>query len=297
MHHRLGYLKNYTINEMIKNNSAIGLPKTTLKEKSSECEECIKNKMVNKPHKNTNNNRSIQLGDLLLMDLSGPYDVDDNFKRFYLLIIDDHTRYIWIYIIFYKNEAMQHMINLIKSINNKYNITVKAVRTDNGSEFVNSTVTIFFNSYEIEHQKTTIYSPESNGITERYNRTVKNMIRCLLNKTNLPAEYWTEAAKTSVYILNRCLSTKNKIKSAYELLNKRKPSLKHMKIFGCKCFYIIKNNKNKLLPRSKIAIFLGYNNEHQAYNLLDINTREIKVSRDVKFIENVFPTLHGNSSN
>jgi len=75
-------------------------------------------------------------------------------------------------------------------------------------------------------------SPNQNGVTERRNRTLLDMVQSMLSNSNLPKSLWAEALNTTVYILNR-VPTKAVPKTPFELFKGWKPSLKHMRIWGC----------------------------------------------------------------
>ncbi|KAL6311037.1 hypothetical protein AAG906_015922 [Vitis piasezkii] len=75
-------------------------------------------------------------------------------------------------------------------------------------------------------------SPDQNGVAERRNRTLLDMVRSMLSDSKLPKFLWTKALKTVVYILNR-VPTKAVPKTPFELLKGWKPSLRHMHVWGC----------------------------------------------------------------
>ena len=62
---------------------------------------------------------------------------------------------------------------------------------------------MFCEKTDIEHQLTAPYTPQQNGVSERKNRTIMEMVRCMLHEKGLPKEYWAEAANTAVFLLNR----------------------------------------------------------------------------------------------
>ena len=68
-----------------------------------------------------------------------------------------------------------------------------------------------------------------NGVVERRNRTLKDMVKSMISHSNLPKSLWGEALKTTAYIFNR-VPTKATTKTPYELWTGKKPSLKHLHI-------------------------------------------------------------------
>ena len=75
-------------------------------------------------------------------------------------------------------------------------------------------------------------SPEQNGVAERRNRTLKDMMRSMMSRSNLLEYLWGEAIKTAIYILNR-VPSKSVPKTPFELWTSRKPSLNHFRVRGC----------------------------------------------------------------
>ncbi|UYV62499.1 SMG1 [Cordylochernes scorpioides] len=142
----------------------------------------------------------------------------------------------------------------------------------------------FLNQSGIKHQLTVPYSPAQNGVAERKNRSLMEMTRCMLFDSGLPQSLWAEAVTTANYLHNR-IPSKATDKTPFELWTNRKPSLKHLKRFGCKAFaYIPKIKRNKLDRKVIEGIFLGYDDRSKGYRILH-DTDNITISRSVKFIE------------
>ena len=113
------------------------------------------------------------------------------------------------------------------------------------------------------------------------------MVRSMLSSFNLPKFLWTEALKTAVYILNR-VSTKAVPKMPFELFKGWKPSLQHVRIWGCPCEIRIYNPQEKKLdPRTISGYFIGYAERSKAYRFYypSYHTRFVE-SRNAKFLEN-----------
>ncbi|GJS87909.1 retrovirus-related pol polyprotein from transposon TNT 1-94 [Tanacetum coccineum] len=107
---------------------------------------------------------------LLHMDLCGPMRVASiNGKRYILVIVDDYSRFTWVRFLRTKDEAYEAIIKCIKSIQVRLNATIRNVRTDNGTEFVNQTLREFYENVGISHQTSVARTPQQNGIVERRN--------------------------------------------------------------------------------------------------------------------------------
>ena len=77
--------------------------------------------------------------------------------------------------------------------------------------------------------------PQHNGVTEKRNRTLLDMVRSMMSKANLPKSFWGYALETAVYILNR-VSSKSVEVTPYKIWTNKKPYLSHMKVWGCPAY-------------------------------------------------------------
>ncbi len=128
-------------------------------------------------------------------------------------------------------------------------------------------------------------TPEQNGVAERLNRTLVEMVRSMLIDANLSHKFWAEALSTAAYLKNRSPSRGLERITPVEALTKRKPKVDHLRIFGCDAYvHIPKDERNKLDSKAKKAIFMGYGSETKGYRLYD-SRGKIFYSRDVKFNE------------
>ncbi|GJS53757.1 retrovirus-related pol polyprotein from transposon TNT 1-94 [Tanacetum coccineum] len=105
------------------------------------------------------------------------------------------------------------------------------------------TLNAFFKEEGIEHQTSTPRTPEQNGVVERRNRTLVEAARTMLSASKLPLFFWAEAIATACYTQNRSIIIPTHEKTAYHIINDRKPSIKHLHIFGCTC-YLTRDGEN-----------------------------------------------------
>eukprot|EP00268_Persea_americana_P019839 TRINITY_DN20208_c0_g1_i1.p1 TRINITY_DN20208_c0_g1~~TRINITY_DN20208_c0_g1_i1.p1 ORF type:complete len:215 (-),score=29.01 TRINITY_DN20208_c0_g1_i1:142-759(-) len=115
----------------------------------------------------------------------------------------------------------------------------------------------------------------------------------MLHSSHVPLKFWGEAVLTAAYLINRTPSTVLSGISPYEKLFSYKPTLSHLKVFGCTCFVLLHDNeRTKLEPKSTICVFLGYGIEHKGYRCYDPKTNKLRISRNVTFLEHIpFYTL------
>ncbi|KAL0290196.1 UNVERIFIED_CONTAM: Retrovirus-related Pol polyprotein from transposon TNT 1-94 [Sesamum calycinum] len=157
-----------------------------------------------------------------------------------------------------------------------------------------------FNKVVIQQFETPPYSPSSNGVAERKNRTFKDMINSLLLTSGLPKYLWGEALNTACHILNR-VPLKHNTSTPFELWKGRKPSLKYFRVWGCLAKVLVPEHKRKKLgPKTVDAVFLGYVETSYALRFLvikseipGIEVNTIVEFRDAVFLEDVFPMKTG----
>jgi transposase InsO family protein len=97
--------------------------------------------------------------------------------------------------------------------------------------------------FGIRHQFSAKYTPQSNGLVERKNRTLIDMVRSMLSEYNVSQSFWAEAINIACYYINRLYYHPLKEKTPYELLNGRKPNIVYFRVFGCECYILKKGTR------------------------------------------------------
>nr|GEU95595.1 hypothetical protein [Tanacetum cinerariifolium] len=143
-------------------------------------------------------------------------------------------------------------------------------------KFLNKTLHAYFKEEGIEHQNSTPRTPEQNEVVQRRNRTLVEAARTMLFAYKLPLFFWAEAIAAACYTQNRSLIIHRHEKTPYHIINGRKPSLKHLHIFGCTC-YIAQDgeNLNKMKEKRDSCILVGYSTRSKGYKVYNKRTRLI----------------------
>nr|GFC67234.1 putative ribonuclease H-like domain-containing protein [Tanacetum cinerariifolium] len=163
---------------------------------------------------------------LFHMDLCGSMRVQSiNGKRYVLVVVDDYSRYTWVFFLHSKEEASDVIISFIKKTQVNLQLQVQRVRTDNGTEFKNKILAKFFDEVGITQQFSATRTPQQNGVMERRNRTLVEAARTMLAFANLSLFLWAEAIAITYFTQNRLIIHKRFDKTPYELMNKRKPNI------------------------------------------------------------------------
>lgn len=111
---------------------------------------------------------------------------------------------------------IQQLVNGIADDEADSSRVIKTLRSDNGGEYNPTEFENYCKQQGIQHQYTTAYTPQQNGIAERMNRSLAERARCLLFDAGLPKTYWAEAINMAAYIINRSVnSTSNKTQTSF----------------------------------------------------------------------------------
>jgi transposase InsO family protein len=225
---------------------------------------------------------------LVHSDICGPVTPESNSgKRYLITFIDDFSRKCWVYFISAKSEAFT-MFKKFKSLAEKEaGSLMGCLRTDRGGEFTSKD----FNEYcllnGIKRQLTAAYTPQQNGVAERKNRRIMNLVRSMLSEKYIPREFWPEVVNWCVLVLNRSPTLAVKDLTPEEAWSCVKPSVEYFRVFGCIGHVHIPNVKRtKLDSRSSKCVLFGVSEKTKGYRMYNPITKKIVISRDVIFEEN-----------
>ncbi|GJT80587.1 retrovirus-related pol polyprotein from transposon TNT 1-94 [Tanacetum coccineum] len=255
-HRRLSHL-NLRINLSQDRGLCSRSPKLSLKDHL--CSACALGKSSKKPHKPKSEDTNQEKLYLLHMDLCGPMRVASvNGKKYILVIVDDYSQFTWVKCLRSKDEAPAFIINFLKMIQVRLKETVRRIRTDNGTEFVNQTLREYYEKVGISHETSVARSPQQNGVVERRNRTLIEAARTMLIYAKAPLFLWAEAVATACYTQNCSMIRRRHGKTPYELLHDKPPDLSYLHVFGALCYPTNDSeNLGKLTRRQNIGIFIG----------------------------------------
>nr|KAJ0197577.1 hypothetical protein LSAT_V11C700367030 [Lactuca sativa] len=187
-----------------------------------------------------------------------------------------------------KDEAFDAFKRYKVEVENQIERHIKILRSDRGGEYFNQEFDTFCEENGIKHERTSPYTPQQNGLAERKNRTLCEMVNCMLNQLGQPNNLWGEALLTACYVYNR-ITSRVIPTSPYELWKGRKPNLDYLKMWGCVAYYRTPDPKRiKLGARANKSLFIGYAHNSKAYRLLDTESGVVVESRDVEFFEDSF---------
>lgn len=162
---------------------------------------------------------------------------------------------------------------------------IKALHTDNGREYLSKEFDKLLNKEGIKRRLTVPYTPQQNGVAERYNRILVEMTRCMIFQSGLSPSFWAEAVCTANHVRNRCPTEALNGRTPFEFWHQKLPNLSHLQIFGTKVFVLNEDPcMDKLAPRSREGVFVGYCGQSKAFRVWMINERKICITRDMRVI-------------
>lgn len=212
------------------------LPFISSSNKIAPCDVCCRAKQTRSSF-TINKKHSLHLFDLIHCDLWGPYrTVSSTGARYFLTILDDFSRHVWVYLLHDKHEACSTLIKFITMVQTQFNFMVKRVQTDNGTEFLSSSLRSFCDNRGILQQRSCAYTPQQNGRVERRHRHILNVARALRFDGHLPINLWGECILTATHLINRTPTPLLKGKCPYEVLYDTPPSYDHIHVLGCLCY-------------------------------------------------------------
>lgn len=261
-------------------------PSIPRKPNNFHCRTCALSKSTHKVPKAAGI-RATKPFEMIHSDLSGKMPVQSLGKTYYYIsFIDDFTRYSYIYFLKEKSDALKAIKEFVTKVEKQHDAKVKKFRNDNGGEYVNKEARKYFLEKGIVVETIPPYSHESNGVAERFNRTVTNMVRCMIMDHG--RFLWGEAYATAVYLKNRLPhSALTGDKTPYEALFGKKPTIQHLCPFGQTCYVHIpvetRPPGTKLAPRAAEGMVVGYTDSDKIIRVWIPSQHKVVTPRHVTY--------------
>ncbi|KAL0549526.1 hypothetical protein IC582_014011 [Cucumis melo] len=248
---------------------------------------CLNCKLAKQPALSFSTSTSIydKPFDLIHYDIWGPASTSIvHGYRYYVLFIDDFSRFTWIYFLKHHSELSRTYIEFVNMSRIQFSCPIKTLRTDNALEYKDSTSLSFLSKQGTLVQRSCPYTSQQNGRAERKHRHILDSVRALLFSALYPEKFWGEAALTFVYTINRLPSSILQNISPFEKLYGTPPNYSNLKTFGCVYFVLLHPHEHtKLEPRARLCCFLGYGTEHKGFRCWDPLSNRLRISRHVRF--------------
>ncbi|CAI7911145.1 unnamed protein product [Closterium sp. NIES-54] len=279
-HERLCHVNFPMLQKLVKDGSLKGLEvKGALKETGS-CPTCLETKFTKFPFSSGTGPAKAPLAPVH-MDVVGPTRAPSlSRSRYFLNIVDDHTRGVWVYPLKTKGEVAAAVLKeWMPRAQRESGHKVKVIRTDNGGEFIGADFEAVLKKKGIQHQLTVPYNPQQNGVAERFNRTLQEGARTLLGRLRQVA-----------LVKNRVLAiVGDKQWVPYTKWYGSAPAVSMLRAYGCMVvFHVPKEKRGKVEASARWGVHLGLVMDHKGWLIWDLTSQQLTVSRDVKFLESLY---------
>ena len=196
--------------------------------------------------------------------------------EYFITFTDDYSRFGYMYLMKWKSEAFEKFKEFRAKVENQLGKHIKVIRSNRGGEYLLGDFKDYLTKNGIISQLTTPGTPQQNGVVERRNRTLLDMVRSMLSYSTLPIYFWGYALSTTMHLLN-LVPSKSVSKTPMELWSGCKPSMRYLHIWGCPA-HVLKGKPNKLEPKSEICLLMGYPKETRGYLFYSHNDNKVFVS-------------------
>ncbi|GKD57115.1 retrotransposon protein, putative, ty1-copia subclass [Tanacetum coccineum] len=262
-----------------------------------KCVSCMSGKMARKPYSHQVKRAKDLLG-LIHTDVCGPFrNVSRQGASYFVTFTDDVSRYGYVYLLKHKHEVFETFKVFQKEVENQLGKTIKSLRSDRGGEYMSQEFLDHLKEHGIIAHRTPPYTPQNNGVSERRNQTLLDMVRSMMSQTTLPKSFWDYALETAARILNM-VPTKKVDKTPYEIWHGQAPKLSYLRVWGCEAFvkHDTLTKPDKLDPRSFKCIFIGYPKETMGYSFYSPSENKVFVARNAEFFESKLLDLKASGS-
>jgi len=185
-----------------------------------------------------------------------------------------------------KSESFEKFKEYQNEVQTQLGKTIKFLRSDRGGEYLSHEFGDHLKQCGIVPQWTPPGTPQWNGVSERRNRTLLDMVRSMMSQADLPISFWGYALETAAFTLNR-VPTKSVEKTPYKMWNGKCPGLSFLKVWRCEA-YVKRLMSDKLTQKSNKCFFVGYPRETKGYYFYNQAEGKVFVARNGVFLEKEF---------
>lgn len=256
------------------------------------CDTCT----IAKSKKNRNHdyeNTVTEVLGLISTDVCGQLPRTYEGYQYFLQVIDAYSNHVTVIPTKTRSEAAEQLDQWRKASELATAKKVKVARSDNAPELV-KVIKQWEREDGVRADPTAPYTSSQNGKAERAIQNSEQLGRAMLSEAKLPITFWPYAVQTAAYILNRTAvgpMIDGKPTSPEEIWTGKKPQIHHMRVWGCKCYVHIPDNKrlSKLHPRAEEGLFMGYTNTKSQYKVYIKSSKRVSVfdAKCVKFRERI----------
>lgn len=241
--------------------------------------------------KTRKNHRASKPGQMIHSDVGSFEGTSREGYNYFITFVDDCSKSVFVYPMKSKSDSF-HCFKIFRAAFEKSKKhVILALTTDNGGEYVSNAFESHLLEVGIQHVPGPPHTYQLNGVAERANRTIGNLIRCSLISASLPKSFWVDALRHSFFTYNTypCVTPQG-FCSPNSVLGVDDVDLSYLHPFGCLVWYKIPEaNRQKLDPKARASILLSYLPDGKGYRVWDLERRVVVKTRDTIFNDSRFP--------
>ena len=153
--------------------------------------------------------------------------------KYFVTFIDDFSRFTWVYFLRAKGKVFSVFQRFLALLETQFSASIKVLRSDFGDEYMSNEFKVFLQSKGIISQRSCPSTPQQNGVVERKNRHLLDVVRTLLLESSVPSCFWCEALSTAVHLINHLPSPTTNHVSPFSKLFDHSPLYYDLRTFGC----------------------------------------------------------------
>jgi len=251
--------------------------------KEEFCEGCAYRQLKQKHHPPTGTMTKRWL-ERVHIDLCGPIPNSLGGNHYFLLIVDEHTHYIWVEFLPKKSDLFLWLRNWKLQVKWETSLKLQHLKSDGGMEFGSNEFKKWLTSEGVIHEISIPYKHEQNGLAERCIQNVSQQAMCQLFGANMSQGFWLYAVESVVYLINQSPTTALNNKTPYKAWVGKRPNIKCLHTFGEMGYvHILPETCKKWTKKSCPCWLLRYPLQSRNYKLWDPNQHMVVVSPNVNF--------------
>jgi hypothetical protein len=230
-------------------------------------------------------------GKILHSDVGSYKEVSWEGYKYFVTFVNDYSKFVSIFPMKSKSQVFSCFKLFRAAFEKDKRFTILSLRSDNCGEYLSNEITKYLADSGITHEPGPPHSPELNGVAERMNRTISNLVRCSLVHAKLPKLFWADALCHLLFTLNNVpCRTPAGFRSPSSILDMKPPDLKYLHPFGCMVWHKVPEaNRKKLDVKGRSGMLLSYLKDGNGYRVWDLQCRVVVKTRDTLFEDDRFP--------
>jgi transposase InsO family protein len=254
------------------------------------CSGCAQGKMTKQPSPPSEKRATVPF-ELIHSDLKTlPIESYQKFK-YSIIFYDDHTSHAWTINLRTKDAALPAVKQFIKMVEVKYKSNIQKWMSDGGGEYNSGAFNAHLKERGIEIIKSIPHAHTQNGRAERIIRTLMDKAESMRFQACIPASWWQFSLDHATHVYNRTPSRRLNWQTPFQMLNKEKPNVTHLRVFGCAAYVFIpvEVRTNKMSPKSELMIYLGNHPGGKGWIFMRGPNNIVFSAAQATFDESLFP--------